>query len=747
MNLEKQVVRVGGMHCAMCVNTIEQSLRRLNGVIDVVVNLNTEQAYITYNPELVKIADIKKAIEDSGYNYLGTEMELTEDREQILRNKELSEKKRRIIIGFALGIPLMILMYVPLHYLNLPVHFLMFAISLPTFVYLSTPIFKAGFGALKNSSLNMDVMYSMGIGVSFIASVMATFNIILDKSFMFYETAILLATFLTLGRYLEARAKKRTSEAIKKLLGLVPKKAIVLKENQETEMLIEDIVVGDIILCRPGEKIPTDSEVIDGISLVDESMVTGEPMPVLKKNGDRVFAGTINKNGVLKFRATKIGRDTLLAQIIKLVQQAQGSKPPIQKIADSVVSYFIPVVLAIAILSFILWYAVFKQSLLFSLTTAISILVIACPCALGLATPTAITVGIGRAAELGILIKDSDALQIAEKVTTILFDKTGTLTAGKPEVMDIISYIHDDKKMVLKVAASVEKDTIHPLGDAILKKALEMNIEIEDCANLETFEGKGIKALHRNKEVILGNRNFLLENGVTIDKKQEQDIENLLDDGKSIVLVGFDKNLIGIISITDRLKSGSKIAIKNLKRHNIKPVMVTGDNKQSANAIASELGISEFIAEVYPQNKIEEVKKRQMNHEVVAFVGDGINDAPALAQADLGIAIGTGTDIAIESGDMVLVKGEIIDAISAIELAKKVMQRIKQNLFWAFFYNIILIPVAAGALYPFFHITFKPEFAGLAMAFSSVTVVSLSLSLKKYIPETKVNETNLHDST
>ncbi len=746
MNLEKQIVRVGGMHCAMCVNTIEQSLRRLNGVIYVVVNLNTEQAYITYNPELVKIADIKKAIQDSGYKYLGTEQELTEDREQILRNKELSEKKRRIIIGFAVGIPLMILMYVPLHHLNLPVHFLMFAISLPTFLYLSAPIFRAGYGALRNRTLNMDVMYSMGIGVSFIASVMATFNIILDKSFMFYETAILLATFLTLGRYLEARAKKRTSEAIKKLLGLVPKKAIVLKENQETEMLIEDIVVGNIILCRPGERIPTDGEVIDGVSLVDESMVTGEPIPVLKKRSDRVFAGTINKNGVLKFRATKIGRDTLLAQIIKLVQQAQGSKPPIQKIADRVVGYFIPVVLTIAILSFILWYAVLKQSLLFSLTTAISILVIACPCALGLATPTAITVGIGRAAELGILIKNSDALQIAEKVTTILFDKTGTLTSGKPEVVDIISY-DNDREMVLRVAASVEKDTIHPLGDAILKKALEMNIEIEDCANPETFEGKGIKALFRNKEATLGNRNFLLENGVTIEKKMEQDIENLAGDGKSIVLVGFDKKLIGIISITDRLKSGSKIAIQNLKRHNIKPVMVTGDNKQSANAIANELGINEFIAEVYPQNKIEEVRKRQMNHEVVAFVGDGINDAPALAQADLGIAIGTGTDIAIESGDMVLVKGEIIDAIAAIELAKKVMQRIKQNLFWAFFYNIILIPVAAGALYPFFHITFKPEFAGLAMAFSSVTVVSLSLSLKKYIPETKINETNLHGST
>jgi len=583
----------------------------------------------------------------------------------------------------------------------------------------------------------MDVMYSMGIGVSFLASVMATFNIILNRSFMFYETAILLATFLTLGRFLEAKAKGRTSEAIKKLIGIIPRKAIVYRNSKEIELPIEDILIGDIILCRPGEKIPTDGEVIDGISLVDESMITGEPIPVLKKKGDKVIAGTINKNSVLKISAKKIGKETLLAQIIKLVQQAQGSKPPIQKIADKVVSYFIPAVLTIAILSFILWYYVFDQSLIFSFTALISVLVVACPCALGLATPTAITVGIGRAAELGILIKNSDALQTAERISTIMFDKTGTLTTGKPAVVDLITY-DNSKETVLKIAAGVEKDAIHPLADAILQKALELNIEIGSCSNMEIIEGKGVRAIWEGKEVMLGNKNLFLDSGISINEEQQNDIESFTNEGKSIVLVGFDKKLVGIISITDRIKSSSRIAIQNLKKYEIKPAMVTGDNRQSASAIANELGIEDYVAELYPQDKIEVVKKRQENGEIVAYVGDGINDAPALARADLGIAIGTGTDIAIESGDIVLVKGEIIDAIGAIELSRKVMQRIKQNLFWAFFYNIILIPVAAGILYPFFHITLKPEFAGLAMAFSSVTVVSLSLTLKKYVPASKL---------
>ncbi|MEO0142934.1 MAG: heavy metal translocating P-type ATPase [candidate division WOR-3 bacterium] len=738
---EKKIIKVGGMHCAMCVSTVENSLKNLDGTIDVVVNLATEKAAVTYDPAIVDINKIKKAIEESGYQFLGLAEEIDLRKEEELRQKDLNAKKRKFIIGFIIGIPLMVLMYIPMHHIQFPIHYLLFAISTPTFIYISAPIFKAGFQALKNKSLNMDVMYSMGIGVSYIASVMGTFNIILNKEFMFYETAVLLATFLTLGRYLEAKAKGRTSEAIKKLIGLKPKSAIVVRDNVETEIPVDEVQVGDIIISRPGERIATDGEVIEGMSSVDESMITGEPIPVLKRKGDTLIGGTINKNGVIKFRATKVGKETLLSQIIKLVEEAQGSKPPVQKIADKVVSYFIPVVLGIAIVSFTLWYFGFGSSLHFALSILISILVVACPCALGLATPTAVTVGIGRGAELGILIKNGEALEIAEKITTMVFDKTGTLTMGKPEVTEIIESseerVERREKEVLGIAGSLEKNSLHPLAEAIVHKAKEMKIELVEPQNIETVEGKGIKGFIEGKPAIVGSKNFLQENGITISEDIKNEIKKLENKGKTLVFVGFNKKLIGAIAISDIIKSEAKQAIAYLKKMHLKPVMLTGDNKQTAEAVANELGIERFIAEILPQNKSDEIKKLQNEGEIVAFVGDGINDAPALAQADLGIAVGSGTDIAIESGDVVLVKNKMTDVVATIQLARKVMARIKQNLFWAFFYNIILIPVAAGILYPFFKITFKPEFAGLAMAMSSVTVVSLSLMLKRYTPKIK----------
>ena len=730
---EKKTVKVGGMHCATCVSTVEKSLKKLDGTIDVVVNLATEEAQIVYEPQKIGVNDIKSAIEDAGYEFLGIADEETTQYTETLRKENLSRMRLRFIIGFIVGIPLMISMYLPIHRTKFPLHYIQLIISTPVFIYLAYPIFKAGYSAIKNRNLNMDVMYSMGIGVAFIASVMGTFEIILNREFLFYETAILLATFLTFGRYLEANAKGRTSEAIKKLMGLQPKTAIVIKNEKEMEVPLQDLQVDDIIICKPGQRIPTDGEVIEGISLVDESMVTGEPLPVLKKIGDKVIGGTINKNSVLKFRATKVGKETLLAQIIKLIQEAQGSKPPVQKIADRVVNYFIPVVLGIAILSFILWYFAFGQSLHFSLTTLISVLVIACPCALGLATPTAITVGIGRGAELGILIKNGDALEISEKINTMVFDKTGTLTSGKPEVVKITGFDKTENE-VLQIAGSLEKNSIHPLAEAIVEKTLAMGIKPIDCSNFETVEGKGVKAEIDTRPALIGNKNFLLEHKINISPEQEDVIRNIENQGASVVLVAFDNKLIGVISIADTLKLTTKQAIKEIKKLKIKPVMVTGDNYESARLVGEAIGINEIIANVYPQDKAEIVKKMQNRGEVVAFAGDGINDAPALAQADLGIAIGGGTDIAIESGDIVLIKGEIIDAVAAIQLGRKVMLRIKQNLFWAFFYNIILIPVAAGVLYPFFKISFKPEFAGFAMAMSSVTVVSLSLLLKKYTP-------------
>lgn len=731
---EKTVIKIGGMTCAMCVKTIEDTLSGLNGVIQVNVNLGAEKAYVTFNPRLTTVADMKKAIEDVGYQYLGVEGEETEDLEAKVREKDLVDKKYRIIIGFGVSLPLMALMYIPLNW-PFPMAYFMMVVSTPVFIYISYPIFSAAYRALKNKNLNMDVMYSMGIGVAFVSSLFGTFEIILTREFLFYETAVMLATFLTLGRYLETRAKGKTSDAIKKLMGLQPKTAIVIRDNSEIEIAIEDVQINDIVVVKPGGKVSVDGVVIDGESYVDESMITGEPIPVLKKANKQVVGGTLNKNGVLKFKATKIGKDTVLSQIIKLVEDAQGSKPPVQRIADKAVSYFIPTVLTIAFLSFIIWYFIFGNTLLFALTTLISVLVIACPCALGLATPTAVTVGLGRGAELGVLIKRGEALEVPDKLTTIIFDKTGTLTKGKPEVTNIISNGVSENEL-LKLVASVENNSSHPLAEAIVKKAQEEKIQFDSVKNFNTFSGKGVIALVNGKEVLIGNRILFKEKNISY-QKHEQKIIQLEGEGKTVLLIGFGTKLIGLIAIADTIKETTKAAISEFKEMGMKVAMITGDNSRTATAVGKQIGIDIVLAEVLPQDKASEVKKLQGKGEVVAFVGDGINDAPALAQADVGIAIGSGTDVAIESGEIVLIKSDLIDAVGAVQLSKKVMTRIKQNIFWAFAYNTALIPVAAGLLYPFFGITFRPELAGLAMAMSSVTVITLSLMLKGYIPPVK----------
>ncbi|MBC8499159.1 MAG: heavy metal translocating P-type ATPase [Candidatus Atribacteria bacterium] len=831
---EKVVLKIGGMTCASCVKTIENSLLRLDGIIEVNVNLAGEKAFVIYNPNIVTQADIKRTIEATGYQFLGVEGEETEDFEKITREKDLKVKRNQIIVGFATGILLMILMYVPIN-LPFPVAYLMLFISTPTFIYISHPIFTAAYRSLKNKNLNMDVMYSMGIGVAFGASVLATFNFILSSKFLFYETAIFLATFLTMGRYLEAKAKGKTSEAIKKLIGLQPKTAGVLKpknidieilyfrdcpnynksaeqvkdalknlnisvpvkltevtkENfkdysfygsptilvnkrdiegkinklfgcrvynynnrnfvyppkdmliskllsifEEQEISIEKVALNDILIVKPGEKIPVDGEVIDGESYVDESMITGESISPLKEKGDKVVGGTINKNGVIRFIATKIGRDTMLSQIIKLIEEAQSSKPPIQRVADKAVNYFIPTVLIIAVFSFVVWYLILDNSFLFALTNLISILVIACPCALGLATPTAVTVGVGRGAELGVLIKNGEALERSEKLTTIIFDKTGTLTKGKPEVTDIIG-IGIENRILLKFTASVEKNSKHPLAEAIVKKSVESGIELLSSENFNTFGGKGVIAKVEGKEILIGNRILLKEKNISLPEVVEKNIFQLENEGKTVMLIAFNNSVAGMIAITDTLKETTKDAIKEFKEMKFNIFMITGDNIRTAKAIAKQAGIENVLAEVLPQDKANEVKRLQEKGEVIAFVGDGINDAPALAQADVGIAIGSGTDVAIETGDIVLIKDDLMDAVAAVQLSKKVMSRIRQNIFWAFAYNTALIPVAAGILYPFFGITFRPELAGLAMAMSSVTVVSLSLMLKKYVPPVK----------
>jgi Cu+-exporting ATPase len=732
-------LKIGGMVCATCVQTIETALRALPGVISANVNLGTEKAYVTFNPSVSPVTDMKKAIEDAGYQYLGIAGEVSEEAEKIAREKDLHDKFLRFTIGFAVSIPLMLAMWVPL---SLPLHtlpYVMFVISTPVFFYVAYPIFRAASMALRNRSLNMDVMYAMGTGVAYTASVMGTFGIILTHEFMFYDTAIMLASFLMLGRYLEARAKGRTSEAIRKLAGLRAKTATLIRDGKEEEIPVDDVIVGDIIVIKPGSKVPVDGEVVAGESYIDESMITGEPIPPLKTKGSLVVGGTINTNSVLSVKATKVGRETVLAQIIQLVEDAQGSKPPVQRVADTAVTYFIPAVLVIALSAFIVWFFVFPvppDPLLFAMTALISVLVVACPCALGLATPTAVTVGLGRGAELGILIKNGDALEVAEKITTVVFDKTGTLTKGKPEVTDIIP-IGISEETLLGFAASVEKNSQHPLAQAVVRKSGSKGIALEPADHFDTLGGKGVIATVLGETVLVGNRILLQENGIVIPKETEKQITAFEQDGKTAILIAAGTVMAGVIAIADTLKETSRESVLQLQAMGVHVVMITGDNKRTADAIARQIGIDRVVAQVLPQDKAAEVKTLQEKGEIVAFVGDGINDAPALAQADVGIAIGSGTDVAIESGDVVLIRDDLLDSVAAIQLSKKVMSRIKGNIFWAFAYNIVLIPVAAGVLYPSYGYVFRPELAALAMALSSVTVVSLSLLLKKYIPEAK----------
>jgi Cu+-exporting ATPase len=749
---DKAVLKIGGMTCAMCVKAIEGVLSKLDGITEVTVNLGAEKAYVTYNSDLVTIDDMKNAIEDLGYQFLGLEGEESQELEEEVRQKDLRSKRNRIIVGFGVSLPLMAMMF-----FNIMTPFympyFMLVVSIIPFIYVSYPIFSAAFRALQNRTLDMDVMYSLGIGVAFVSSILGTFNIVLTPEFMFYETALMLAAFLTLGRYLEARAKGRTSTAIKKLIGLQPQNALVIRDGEEKEVPIQDVQLGNLILVKPGEKIPADGKVVDGESYVDESMITGEPVPAFKDKGKEVVGGTLNKNGVLKFKATRVGRDTVLSQIIRLVDQAQGSKPPVQRIADKAVSYFIPTVLTVALVAFVVWYFLLGATLLFGLTVLISILVVACPCALGLATPTAVTVGIGRGAELGILIKEGESLEVSEQINTVLFDKTGTLTQGSPEVTDVVVFKDNDGKgvnitteeEVLLWAASVERNSQHPIAEAILIKSRQGSMELKEVTKFDTIGGKGITAQVDNQEILIGNRALFAEKEIVLDVSVEEALSKLENEGKTAIIVGHAHQIKGLIAVADTIKQTTALAVQELNRMGLETVMITGDNAQTAQAVAKKIGISKVLSEVLPQEKAQEVSKIQSEGKKVAFVGDGINDAPALAQADVGIAIGSGTDVAIESGEIVLINNEPIDAAASIQLSKKVMGRIKLNIFWAFAYNVILIPVAAGLLYPSFGITFRPEYAGLAMALSSVTVVSLSLLLKGYVPNAKKLTINLEN--
>ena len=761
LHTDEMTLRIQGMHCASCTMNVENFLIRLDGIFDVKADLTSQSARIRYDSSKVTLDEIEKVIESLGFELLGVEGQ-TEIDEEAIYQKDLAEKRNRIIVGLIASAILMILMFTmwdPLagivNSLNQAtgldissVGLLSLLVSIAPFLYVSLPILKAGINGLMHKNLNMDVMYSMGILVAYVSSILGTFHIVLDHSFMFYDSAVMLPAFLMIGRYLEARAKKRTSDSIRELIGLQPTvaTAIELDENGEIisqkEVSIADIQIEDLLLVKPGEKIPVDGDVVGGESYVDESMINGEPIPKVKKDGEEVFAGTINQDGVLYIRAQKIGKETVLSNIIRLVEKAQSSRPPVQKFANTIVSYFIPVILTIAIAVFLIWYFVLGATLLFSLTCLISILVVACPCALGLATPTAVTVGVGRAAEFGILIKNGDTLENAGQIDVAAFDKTGTITEGKPEVDDIIAYgISEDE--LIKLAASVEQNSNHPIAKAIVNKAKELNLELDQTSEFENVTGKGLKAKLNGNDVFAGNLALMQANEIDVSQNLVDKYHELESQSKTIIFLACDKSVNGILSLSDKIKSNSKRTIDELHKMDVETYMLTGDNESTALNVAREVGIDNVRAGVLPENKLSIVKETQANNtKKVLFVGDGINDAPALTQADIGVAMGNGTDIAMESGDIVVMEGDLENVVAAVQFSKKVMRRIKENIFWAFAYNSILIPVAAGVLYPTFGITFKPALAGLAMALSSVTVISLSLMLKRYVPEIKRKSKN-----
>jgi len=572
----------------------------------------------------------------------------------------------------------------------------------------------------------MDSLISIGTSAAYFYSLFVVFFPKALGEHVYFETSAVLMTFIILGKFLEAVTKSKTSEAIKKLIGLQPKTATVISNGKEIQVQIKDVMIGDIIIVKPGQRIPVDGFVLEGLSSVDESMITGESIPVEKKKGDNVIGGTMNKHGSFKFKATKIGKDMVLSQIIELVEDAQGSKAPIQRLADKVSSYFVPAVLIISIFSFSIWYFVFGQTFVFSLSIFISVLIIACPCALGLATPTAIIVGTGKGAENGILIKGAEALENIHKINAIVFDKTGTLTKGKPELTDIIELNKVNKKEILKYAAIAEKGSEHPLAEAIINKA--RRLKIPDATSFKAIPGYGILARYNRRTILFGNRSLMKKYKIRTDEVEGK-LSDLENEGKTVMILALNKRYVGLIAVADTLKEFSKEAVNRLHRMNKQVIMITGDNKRTAEAIASQLGIDSVLAEVLPKDKAREIDKLQKKGKIVAMVGDGINDAPALAKADVGIAIGAGTDIALETGQIVLIKNDLRDVVTAIDLSNYTIKKIKQNLFWAFFYNSILIPIAAGLFYP---LTINPMIAGAAMAFSSVSVVSNSLLMKRY---------------
>ena len=730
---------VTGMSCASCANAVEKALNK-NNDINASVNFATEKLNIEYDEKKYNFDKIREIVESAGY---GLAEDMTEDKKVELYQEKITSLKNRLILAVIFVVPLLyismghMLGAVLPEFLNPKVNPLNFALAqfvltLPI-IYAGRDFFSHGFKNLVRKSPTMDSLIAIGATAAVLYGIYATFRIItVDPEAhmdLYYESAGTIITLILFGKLLEAKTKGQTSSAIKKLIRLQPKKAKIIENGAEKEVLIENLKVGDIVIVKPGEKIAVDGRIVEGATSVDESMLTGESLPVSKKVGDKVVGGSINKNGSIRFEATEIGKNTVLSQIIKLVEEAQGSKAPISRMADIVSAYFVPIVIEIAIITGIAWF-LSGSGLVTALSFFIAVLVIACPCALGLATPTSIMVGTGKGAENGILIKSGEALETAYKIKTVVFDKTGTITKGKPILTNLIAYGKYNENELLKIAASVENDSEHPLAEAIVNKAKEKNIEIKSYEKFRAMPGYGIRATFEGKEVQIGNRKLMENRKINVEISQK-DYDILLNEGKTPMYISIDNELAGLVAVADVIKETSKEAIEKLKKMGIKTIMLTGDNEKTAKFIAKQVGIDDVISEVLPYQKSQKVKELQEKDEFVAMVGDGINDSPALAQANVGIAIGNGTDVAIESADIVLIRNDLRDVAGAIALSKATITNIKENLFWAFFYNVLGIPFAAGIFYAFFNgPKLDPMIAAFAMSFSSVSVLGNALRLK-----------------
>ncbi|MFY4841208.1 heavy metal translocating P-type ATPase [Aliarcobacter butzleri] len=760
--MKSQKFDIKGMTCSACSTAVDRNVKKLEGINEVNVNLLNNSMIVKYDENVLNNETIIKKVQDAGYeaflveNGKKTQKNSTEEN---LGKIETNELKNRLIISFIFAIPLfyismghMLNWYLPhlFHgYSNAIIFaFTQFLLALPI-VFINIKYYKVGFKTLYKGSPNMDSLIAIGTSAAMIYGVFSIYKIayglgnndidmVIQYSHdLYFESAAIVLTLITLGKFLEARAKENTSEAINKLINLTPKTALVLRNNQEIEIPVDELVLKDIVIVKPGNIVPTDGVIIFGNSSIDESMLTGESLPISKKVGDKVIGASINKSGSFKFEVTKLGEDTVLSQIIKLIEEASSSKAPISKLADKISAIFVPTVIVISILATVTWLFL-GYSFEFALSIGIAILVISCPCALGLATPTAIMVGTGKGAQNGILIKSAESLEIAHTINTVVIDKTGTITEGKTQVTDIFTNEKITQDKLLQLCATIEKNSEHPLADAILKKAQEKAIELLNATDFEALNGLGIKAKVEDRVFYIGNKKLLDSKNISLDLFYEKS-EKLANEGKTPIFIADESEVLGLIAISDVVKPTSKDAILEFEKMGLEVIMLTGDNYKTANAIAKQININNVIAEVLPQDKEKEIQKLQSLGKKVAMIGDGINDAPALVRADVGIAIGAGTDIAIESANIVLVKSDLLDAVKAIQLSNAVIKNIKQNLFWAFFYNIIGIPLAAGVFYTILGWKLSPMFAGAAMSLSSVTVVLNALRLKLFEPRISKN--------